>query len=223
MKGSKRGGRAGSIAPNADSEEGTVPPDGAMQDRATRQRARILDAAERCFIERGFHAASMAQIAATAGISPGLIYRYFSAKHKIVQAIVERHMDTDGCPAMHRLNAPEDFCTEALLMYERWRRRDDPSMNAAMMLDLTAEAARDPDIAQVVRDKDQIISNDLTLAVQRAARSQGVRLTASAAFARAVLLQSLIEGLAFRVVRDPTLSAETLRPLLSRIVGALMR
>jgi AcrR family transcriptional regulator len=223
VKGSKRGERAGSIAPNADGEEGTGPPDATTQDRATRQRARILDAAERCFIERGFHAASMAQIAATAGISPGLIYRYFSAKHQIVQAIVERHMDTDGCPAMHRLNAPEDFCTEALRMYERWRQRDDPSVNAAMMLDLTAEAARDPDIARIVRDKDQVISNDLTVAVQRAARSQGVRLTASAAFTRAVLLQSLIEGLAFRVVRDPTLSAETLRPLLSRIVGALMR
>jgi len=190
--------------------------------RAARQRARILQAAERCFIERGFHAASMAQIAATAGMSAGLIYRYFGAKNEIVQAIVQRHLETDGCPAMRRLNTTEDFCTETLQMFECWRRRDDPSMNAALMLELTAEAARDPQIAQIVRSKDQAVNQDLTLAVQRAARADGVRLTASAAYMRAVVMQCLVEGLACRVVRDPELSAEALRPLLTKVIAALM-
>ena len=45
----------------------------AMQAKADRQRQRILDAAEKCFIESGFHAATMAHIATTAGISPGLM------------------------------------------------------------------------------------------------------------------------------------------------------
>jgi AcrR family transcriptional regulator len=195
---------------------------GAAANRAAQQRARILDAAERCFIERGFHAASMANIAATAGMSPGLIYRYFSAKTEIVRAIVERHLETDGCPAMRRLNTRDDFCVEALNMVERWRRRDDPSMNAALMLELTTEAARDPEVARIVRDKDQTVSEDLTLAVQRAARKSGVRLTASAAYMRAVVLQCLVEGLACRVVRDPTLTAKGLKPLLSKVIAALM-
>ena len=190
--------------------------------RAARQRARILDAAERCFIERGFHAASMAHIAATADMSPGLIYRYFSAKTEIVRAIVERHLETDGCPAMRRLNNREDFCNETLQMLERWRRRDDPSMNAALMLELTTEAARDPEIARIVRDKDQAVSGDLTLAVQRAAREGGVRLSAAAAYMRAVVLQCVVEGLACRVVRDPSLSAKGLKPLLGKIIAALM-
>jgi AcrR family transcriptional regulator len=190
--------------------------------RAARQRARILEAAERCFIERGFHAASMAHIAATAGMSAGLIYRYFAGKNEIVQAIVQRHLETDGCPTMQRLNKSEDFCTEALRMFERWRRRDDPSMNAALMLELTAEAARDPEIAQIVRSKDQTISHDLTLAVQRVARDNGLRLTLSAACMRAVVLQCVVEGLACRSVRDPDLSAKSLRPLLTKVIAALM-
>lgn len=190
--------------------------------RAAQQRARILDAAERCFIERGFHAASMAHIAATAGMSPGLIYRYFNAKHEIVRAIVERHLETDGCPAMRRLNSPGDFCVETLNMLERWRRRDDPSSNATLMLELTTEAARDPEIARIVRDKDQTVSEDLALAVQRAAREGGVRLSASGAYMRAVVLQCLVEGLACRVVRDPTLSAKGLKPLLGKLIAALM-
>ena len=56
--------------------------------RAARQRERILEAAEKCFIESGFHAASMAHIADTAGISAGLIYRYFESKSAIVRAII---------------------------------------------------------------------------------------------------------------------------------------
>ena len=64
--------------------------------RAARQRERILDAAENCFIESGFQAASMAHIAQTAGMSAGLIYRYFDSKASIVKAIIERHLETDG-------------------------------------------------------------------------------------------------------------------------------
>jgi AcrR family transcriptional regulator len=190
--------------------------------RAERQRARILDAAERCFIERGFHAASMAHIAATADMSAGLIYRYFAGKNAIVQAIIQRHVQTNACTAMHRLNSSKDFCDVVLEVFERWRRRDDPSMNAALFLELTAEAARDPEIAQIVQSKDQLISDELTAAVQRAAREQGVELTAAAASSRGVLLQCVLEGLACRAVRDPTLRAKTLRPLLSKVITALL-
>ena len=45
-------------------------------ERGQRQRDRILAAAQQCFITHGFHAASMANIADTAGMSAGLIYRY---------------------------------------------------------------------------------------------------------------------------------------------------
>ncbi len=190
--------------------------------RAERQRARILDAAERCFIERGFHAASMAHIAATARMSAGLIYRYFAGKNEIVRAIVERHLETDGCRAMQRLNTRQDFCPRMLEAFERWRRRDDPTMNAALILELTAEAARDPEILEVVRSKDRVVSKELTVAIQRAARAEGRRLSEAQACGRAMLLQCLFEGLAFRVVRSPELSARSLQPLLEKVIGALM-
>ena len=43
-------------------------------ERARAQRERILRAAKRCFVEHGFHAASIADIARTAEMSAGLIY-----------------------------------------------------------------------------------------------------------------------------------------------------
>ena len=40
-----------------------------------RRRDEILASAERCFVEKGFHQASVAEIAAGANLSMGLMYR----------------------------------------------------------------------------------------------------------------------------------------------------
>ncbi len=61
--------------------------------RAQAQRNRILDAAQKCFAERGFHGAGMALIADTAQMSPGLIYRYFAGKSELIHGIVTRQID----------------------------------------------------------------------------------------------------------------------------------
>jgi AcrR family transcriptional regulator len=60
--------------------------------RATAQRERILDAALTCFAREGFHAATMQDIVAESGLSPGAIYGYFKGKTEMVMAIAsERH------------------------------------------------------------------------------------------------------------------------------------
>src|ERR1700736_6711170 len=51
----------------------------------------ILDAAVACFAKRGFHQASMHDISAEAGISVGLIYRYFHNKEAVIAAMADRH------------------------------------------------------------------------------------------------------------------------------------
>src|SRR5947199_437080 len=55
------------------------------------RRTQILDAALVCFAKRGFHQASMHDISAEAGISVGLIYRYFQNKEAVIAAMAERH------------------------------------------------------------------------------------------------------------------------------------
>src|ERR1700736_1663561 len=57
------------------------------------RRAQILDAAMICFAKRGFHQASMHDISAEAGISVGLIYRYFENKEAVISAMADRHKD----------------------------------------------------------------------------------------------------------------------------------
>jgi AcrR family transcriptional regulator len=60
--------------------------------RAGIQRERILDAALSCFAREGFQAATMQDIVAESGLSPGAIYGYFKGKTDMVMAIAsERH------------------------------------------------------------------------------------------------------------------------------------
>jgi AcrR family transcriptional regulator len=189
---------------------------------AARQRERILQAAEKCFIESGFQAASIAHIADTAGISAGLIYRYFDSKALIVKAIIERHLETDGACAIERLHSPDDVCEAMLDLFECWQRGDDPKMNAGLFLDLTAECTRDSEIARVVRDKDRMFGDELAQVVRRIAHARGVILKSAAAHDRADLLQCLMEGLASRVVRDPKLRRSTLKPMLEKVIAVLL-
>src|SRR2546421_4233552 len=56
------------------------------------RRRQIIDAAIACFARDGFHRATMQDICAEAGLSPGAIYRHFPGKDAIVEAIAdERH------------------------------------------------------------------------------------------------------------------------------------
>lgn len=47
----------------------------------------ILLAAYRCFARRGFHDATMQEIADEAGLSAGALYRYFDGKEALIQAL----------------------------------------------------------------------------------------------------------------------------------------
>lgn len=60
--------------------------------KGERTRQAIIDAAHDVIIEKGYHAASMRQIAKQAGIAVGGIYNHFDGKEEIFAAIVmKRH------------------------------------------------------------------------------------------------------------------------------------
>jgi AcrR family transcriptional regulator len=55
-----------------------------------RTHARIVDAAERCIRRWGIRRVSMNDVAREAGVSRGSVYRYFSDREALVQAVLER-------------------------------------------------------------------------------------------------------------------------------------
>lgn len=62
-------------------------PDNALIEK---RRTQVLDAAVQCFLKSGFHNTGMKEICQAAQLSPGGLYRYFSGKDAIIQAIAER-------------------------------------------------------------------------------------------------------------------------------------
>jgi AcrR family transcriptional regulator len=58
---------------------------------AEERRTGILDAALSVFSQRGFHAASIDDIAAEAGVSKALIYEHFSSKQELYGDLIARN------------------------------------------------------------------------------------------------------------------------------------
>jgi TetR/AcrR family fatty acid metabolism transcriptional regulator len=64
----------------------------ARDTRTNDKRARILEAAIKVFAERGFHSATVAEIARAAGVADGTIYLYFKGKDDLLLRLFDEKM-----------------------------------------------------------------------------------------------------------------------------------
>jgi AcrR family transcriptional regulator len=58
------------------------------QEHLDARRRQILDGAALCFARNGFHATSMQDVLKEVDLSAGAVYRYFSGKEQLIEAIV---------------------------------------------------------------------------------------------------------------------------------------
>ena len=184
------------------------------------QRNRILDAAQRCFAQSGFHAATMATIAETAGISAGLAYRYFPSKDAIVLAIIGRQLDLRrariaALPGRANL---VDRMVEAFRELVASKAESLDVFNPALFLDMSAEATRLPEVAAAIECSDRLTQTDFRAWLERPVAEGGMGLTPNEAEARALLMQVFFEGMIVRAAREPGLDPERLRGALEKIL-----
>jgi AcrR family transcriptional regulator len=95
------------------------PPVRSRRQQAAWRREQILDAALTVFAHQGIEGASMKDVAAAAGVAPGLLYHYFAGKEELVVAVLDRH---DFLPELRRLlesatDTPVAAVLEALLTH----------------------------------------------------------------------------------------------------------
>jgi len=184
--------------------------------RAAAQRERILAAAQKCFIDHGFHAASMATIAATAQMSPGLMYRYFPSKSAIVLAIIERQL-AESRAKIAELHASTEITSNLRRSFGQWQAEAPDAMNVALFLAMSADARRDPQVARALRDSDRLTRADLADWLGRSNEDGGRAVSKDLAESRALLMQCVIEGLAIRALREPDLDFDRLAPALRQL------
>ncbi|MEY2439200.1 MAG: hypothetical protein QOI34_585 [Verrucomicrobiota bacterium] len=115
------------------------------------RRTQILDAAMVCFAKRGFHQASMHDISAEAGISVGLIYRYFANKEAVISAMADHHKK-EICDMLERARQAPTLLESMEILFTAHCCENSPNVLSAFVVDLYAEASRNPHVADLVRD-----------------------------------------------------------------------
>lgn len=185
------------------------------------QRSRILDAAQRCFAQSGFHAATMATIAETAGISAGLAYRYFPSKDAIVLAIIGRQLDLRRAriAALPGRADLVDRMLEAFRELTSSKPDNFDVFNPALFLDMSAEATRVPEVAAAIECSDRLTQSDFRAWLERPESEGGMGMKPKQAQTQALLLQVFFEGMIVRAAREPGLDPERLRAPLEKIVS----
>jgi TetR/AcrR family transcriptional repressor of uid operon len=195
-------------------------------ERAPNERqTRILDAAERVFARAGFHAATMQDVAAEAGMSPGNLYRYFASKDAIIAAMAERDRQqiADDFAALELGKGPLLDQLEAL---GRRHLVEEPREKAVICLQIWAEAARNPAMSQMCAAIDGTVLGGLSQAIARAkANGELPAALDEARFLQAVFMMA--DGFFCRRATDPTFdaatAAQTLFVAMRGLAGVLLR
>src|SRR5258708_28236640 len=84
------------------------------------RRTQILDAATKVFAEKGFHRATIKDIARSAGIADGTIYTYFANKNELLLGILNRLNQSEQRTEHFSQQAAQDF-RSFLVTYIRQR------------------------------------------------------------------------------------------------------
>jgi AcrR family transcriptional regulator len=200
---------------------------GKRRRRLTRQEKReanrdlILQAARKVFGERGFHAATVEQIADEAGLSNGAIYYNFESKADLFFALMKERQDERirhlrGAPGGRAgegraadLQAEARDATRTLKESPEWR---------LLLFEFAAHAARHPRLARELREHKRAFRSALTEALRERLAQQGSAPTLEAD-RLALIATALTNGLAFEEIADPGSVPDD---LLSDLLGLLL-
>jgi AcrR family transcriptional regulator len=97
-------------------------------------RARILDAAELLFLEKGFRGASLRALTSAAGVNLAAVGYHFGGKDELLRAVLERRIEPVNRERLRRLDALES----------RWRRGEPRALEPVLsaLLEPAFEAMR---------------------------------------------------------------------------------
>ncbi|RBO84800.1 TetR/AcrR family transcriptional regulator [Marinomonas aquiplantarum] len=148
----------------------------------------IIDATEQHVLTKGFHKASMSEIAKSAGLSVGQIYRYFAHKDDIIRALVEQS-------TQKKLQFMSSFLDK-----EKWLDRhflddsEETKKIRVMHAEIQAEAARNPVVFEICQDSKNCLQQHAIQILQ----TRQPTLSTNEAASRIEMLVTLTEGLLAR-------------------------
>jgi AcrR family transcriptional regulator len=113
--------------------------------QAEANQRRLLDAALEVFTERGFHGATLEQIASAAGFTTGVVYSRFASKADLFLALLERTIE-QRIAELRRLDRAHVADAGAAIARSWWdqvRKRPEWML---VVIEFRVHAARDPEL-----------------------------------------------------------------------------
>lgn len=175
-------------------------------------RQRLIRAAERCFVDSGFHGARMAQIAKEARMSPGHIYHYFSSKEQMIEEIIRSYADEkiEGIRALSA--AGGDILPKLIQSLDEGVAKNADPFWSRLTLEITAEAARNPEIEKIVQEADRQMREEFVRAVS-------AEIDIKDSDPRHEVLIALLQGIGIRTIRNPDIDMTAV----TKVVQDVMR
>jgi AcrR family transcriptional regulator len=180
-----------------------------MATRMTREqskaatRERLLSAARRVVAARGFHGASVEEIASEAGYSTGALYSNFSGKEDLFLALMEHEISREvreiEAAVGRRATIPERArggADQWMAFVER-----EPEL-VLLFVEFWAYAVRDPEVRPQVARRLATVRETITRLITRAADEFDLEL-AIPAEQLAIAVDALADGIARQKLADP--------------------
>jgi AcrR family transcriptional regulator len=189
-----------------------------MVEPLTRQRRRdltrshLLDAAEQIFVTRGFHVASIDDVAAAAGFTKGAVYSNFRNKEDLFIALVDRRWDQQLATVREVMEDAEDLAPEE--RDDAFRRLTVELLRAGrdwqlLYLEFAVYAARNPEARRRLDARFRADSEALAPLLQGQLHRIGATSPISTVDLAAVFL-AFFNGIALQRVTHPDDDDETL-------------
>jgi AcrR family transcriptional regulator len=192
-------------------------------ERKARTRAGLLAAARRVFVERGFHAATLDDIAEEAGYTKGAVYSNFRGKDDLFLALLDEHYERrvgahrELFEQLELVDPEEARVAVARIIYAAYER--EPAW-WALIADFSTHASRDAELSARLRALRERFLGALAELIAAVGERQGLGYRLSThEVARAT--GALLRGLMLDWILDP--GSEERQVVFEEAVAAFLR
>lgn len=182
-------------------------------------RERLLSAARTVFARRGYHGASVDEIAAEAGYSTGALYSNFDGKQALFLALLDREIDEHTREIQEAVRERDSVAERARGGAERWMAmiEREPELQLLFM-EFWAYAGRDPNARRQVAASFARAREGLTRLIADGARDFELELELPAE-QLAIAIDALADGIARQKMADPEAVPDE---LMGRVLALLL-
>lgn len=130
------------------------------------RRDHILDAAEHCFAQSGFHRTTMQAICKAASVSLGALYVHFDSKEALIDGLCQRDRAKLAANLIELAEAP-DLMAALARLGERYA-IEEPLYKRVLHVEIGAESTRNEKVGETFRNVDQFARSQFVQLFSRA-------------------------------------------------------